>query len=122
MSTTLNPIQRVIVRRKAGQRLAEEARIGLRQAIREIDTVTTNATAAMLAAAVDCDETIFRDGIYAESCVASLIGMAGVAMPVGAIGDGAFLKWLFSDEGREAVLAWIETIVKIVSILAPLFV
>ena len=120
-SKSMNPIQRVIARRMVGQKLADESQIALRQAIREFDSVAHRATAAILAAAVGCPEAIFRDGMLAESAVAGIVTFAGVAMPVGAIGDGQFLEWLFSDAGREAILKWVETIVKIIAILGPLF-
>jgi hypothetical protein len=118
----MSPIQRIIVRRMAGQRLADDGRTSLQQAIREIDTVASRATPAMLAAAVGCEEAIVRQGLFVEACAAAFVSRAGLPVAVAAIGDGEFLKWLFSEEGREAMLAFVETIVKIVAILAPLFV
>lgn len=118
----MTPIQRIIVRRMAGQRLADDGRTSLRQAIREIDTVASRATPAMLAAAGGCDEAPVRNGLFTEICAAAMVTKAGMPIAVAAIGDGEFLKWLFSDEGREALLAFVETIVKIVALLAPLFV
>lgn len=117
----MTPIQRIIVRRMAGQRLTDDGRTSLRQAIRDMDMVTSRATPAMLAAAAGCDEAIVRQGLLVESCAAAFVSRAGVPIAVAARGDGEFLKWLFSEEGREAMVAFVETIVRIVAILAPLF-
>jgi hypothetical protein len=117
----LGPVQKIIARRMIGQRLAESESMTLRSAVQELDAVTSRSTPAMLAAAGGLPESAFQSGVYSEGSMAAVIQSQGVAMPVGAIGDGAILKWLFSDEGRQALMAWVETIMKIIAILGPLF-
>lgn len=117
----MGPIQKIIARRIAAEKVSDEEGIRFRAALRLIDKIDEKATPEQLAAASGCDASAFKAGLFSEQAAAAICAKAGVKAPVGAIGDGEFLKWLFSDEGREALLKWAETIVKIIAILAPLF-
>jgi hypothetical protein len=119
--TELNLIAKVRVRRMAVERYGRAAGTGPVAASRDLACVERRATAADLAEAAGVAESDFADGLYSARAVRACCTAAGVAVPfAGPLAE--FVQWLMSAEGREALIAFAETIVKLVAILAPLFV
>lgn len=121
-ATRMGPLQRIIARRMAGERIASEEGVSLRRAVREIDWVEANKSAEEMAKCVDLSPEDFKAGLFSVTAVKACCVASNVSMPVGALGDGKFLEWLFSEEGRAAIMAWIEMIVKIIALLGPLMI
>lgn len=123
-------LEKIRLRRTVADKVSESEGIGFRAALRLVDNINSKATPDQLAAASDdLPAGSFAGGLLDEQSIHAVCCASGVAIPVhavgalgdGTLGDGTFLKWLFSDEGRVAFLKWAETVVKIIAILAPLF-
>jgi len=117
----MGPLQKIRARRAAAELYSKQEGIGLRAAMREISAVENSASAEQLASAVDLDAADFSEGLFSAKSVKACCVAAGVALPV----DGPFqdfFAWLFSEEGLNGLMAFVETIVKIIAILGPLFI
>lgn len=119
-------LQKARLRRTVASQYADEAGIRFLAALRLVDKIDEKATPEELSAASGLPPESHRDGLLSESSVYAVCLAAGCTIPVhatvGALGDGTFLKWLFSDEGLAQLMKVAESIVKIIAILAPLFV
>lgn len=117
-------LEKIRLRRAVADKYSEEEGIGFRAALRLIDKINDKATPEQLAAASGLPAECHKDGLLSEASVYAACVAAGVAIPVhavGAIGDGTFLKWLFSDEGLAQLGKAVEKIIQIIAMLAPLF-
>lgn len=119
-------LEKIRLRRAVADKYADEEGIGFRAALRMVDKIDGKATPEELAAASGLPAEAHKDGLLSEGSVYAVCCAAGCTIPVhatvGALGDGTFLKWLFSDEGLAQLMKVAESIVKIIAILAPLFV
>jgi len=118
-------IQKIVARRLAAQEVAKSESIGFRAALRLIDRIDAKASPEELAAASGLTAADHRDGLFSEAAAKAIVVKSGVKIPdkvsTMAIGDGEFLKWLFSPDGIAAFEEWVKAIVRMIAILAPLF-
>lgn len=117
-------LQKMIAERIAAEKISDQEGVGFRKALRAVRKVG-DEPAKHLAGATGLDASVFDDGLFSEKAIYHCCVAGGMNVPataiVGAFGDGTFLKWLFSDEGMAQIMKWVEMIMKIIALLAPLF-
>lgn len=112
-------LEKAIVRRMVIRDTANDFEVSIARASLLLRRVEAQETSVLVAAS-GFSADAFADGLFSERFAYAACVAAGV-VTVGAIGDGTFLEWLFSEEGLEALIAFAKTIMEIVAILAPLF-